>query len=323
MEAAANQQIELARWRNGISVLLLGCIALFLYDVQVTEVTSAVNVNGLVRYKNQLDGMDVELKRAATNAEMDATIHAVGQKQPPRDASAPEMIRSKRDQFFEQLKTDYGEDNFAGMFFQRQQQQDEERTKIGRSLFTSTHGKSWKRLERKFKIKLLEAKLLQGEETSRLVWASGGHSSAAGHGNFLDEAYTAVMERTMKPIFASVGIDFEARPYAMGGTSSGEELALCLDQIFGEDIDMYVKDVAGTSCLQCTHFCFLSYDWHAQTNLGLWDDGNESRVETAPLHISRSPWKESSRCNWARYWEFQETCPNLFRVGGAGNDGVL
>ena len=53
---------------------------------------------------------------------------------------------------------------------------------------------------------------------ARYVWATGGHSAAAAHGNLYNESYTAYMERDVKTVFASIGIDFEGRNYAMGGT---------------------------------------------------------------------------------------------------------
>eukprot|EP00529_Nitzschia_sp_RCC80_P041568 CAMPEP_0113512950 /NCGR_PEP_ID=MMETSP0014_2-20120614/39601_1 /TAXON_ID=2857 /ORGANISM="Nitzschia sp." /LENGTH=776 /DNA_ID=CAMNT_0000409319 /DNA_START=26 /DNA_END=2352 /DNA_ORIENTATION=- /assembly_acc=CAM_ASM_000159 len=92
---------------------------------------------------------------------------------------------------------------------------------------------------------------------SKMVWATGGHSAAAGHGNLFNESYTAFMERDVKDVFASIGIEFEARNYAMGGTGSSPELALCFDQIFGPDVDMFSWDYgmleAGTT-LRLLHY---------------------------------------------------------------------
>jgi hypothetical protein len=53
---------------------------------------------------------------------------------------------------------------------------------------------------------------------SKFVWATGGHSASAGHGNLFNETYTAFMERAVKDVFAAMGVDFEGRNYAMGGT---------------------------------------------------------------------------------------------------------
>lgn len=47
------------------------------------------------------------------------------------------------------------------------------------------------------------------------VWASGGHSAAAGHGNLYAESYTAYLQRIGQPIFDAVGMDLEGRNYAM------------------------------------------------------------------------------------------------------------
>ena len=70
---------------------------------------------------------------------------------------------------------------------------------------------------------------------TKFVWATGGHSAAAGHGNLFNETYTAAMEASVKSVFESVGIAFEGRSYAMGGMRSGPEFALCQESIFGLD----------------------------------------------------------------------------------------
>jgi hypothetical protein len=77
---------------------------------------------------------------------------------------------------------------------------------------------------------------------SKYVWVTGGHSAAAGHGNLYNESYTAFMERDLKDIFGSIGIDFEGRNYAMGGTASAAELAMCWVEIFGTDADFFSWD---------------------------------------------------------------------------------
>lgn len=57
-----------------------------------------------------------------------------------------------------------------------------------------------------------------------------------------NESYTAVFERNGKDVFASVGMDLEGRNYAMGGTSSGWEIATCIEEVFGLDIDILSWD---------------------------------------------------------------------------------
>lgn len=81
---------------------------------------------------------------------------------------------------------------------------------------------------------------------AKYVWATGGHSAAAGHGNLFNESYTAVMESDLKDVFASIGISFEGRNYAMGGTTSAAEISMCWKEIFGEDVDFFSWDYGMT-----------------------------------------------------------------------------
>mmetsp|Transcript_11553 Transcript_11553/g.27627 ORF Transcript_11553/g.27627 Transcript_11553/m.27627 type:complete len:746 (+) Transcript_11553:71-2308(+) len=80
----------------------------------------------------------------------------------------------------------------------------------------------------------------------RYVWSTGGHSAAAAHGNMFNESYTSYMESDLVDVFASVGIEFEGRNYAMGGTGSAAEIAMCWEEIFGTDVDMFSWDYGMT-----------------------------------------------------------------------------
>lgn len=81
---------------------------------------------------------------------------------------------------------------------------------------------------------------------TKFTWATGGHSASAGHGNFFRESYTATMGRALAPIFKHIGLEFEARNYAMGGTDCADEISLCMNQIFGRDIDAISWDYGMT-----------------------------------------------------------------------------
>jgi hypothetical protein len=74
------------------------------------------------------------------------------------------------------------------------------------------------------------------------VWATGGHSSSAGHGNLYNESYTPTLDRRARDVFGAVGISFEGRNRAMGGTNSFPEIALCHQEVFGLDIDVLSWD---------------------------------------------------------------------------------
>ena len=139
----------------------------------------------------------------------------------------------------EKLNVDYGEQNFAEIFLG---------TDGKVRPFVPLSEKSTEALRRKLMIKVLSAqKGLMKKESSfegcdctngdvalpgsvkskggedflppldtsfeEYIWATGGHSAAAGHGNLYNESYTAFMERDVKDIFGSIGIDFQGRKY--------------------------------------------------------------------------------------------------------------
>jgi len=160
--------------------------------------------------------------------------------------SMKEAFHSAKTQLIESLSKDYGSETMFAMFFEAPDALGN-RQSLGRSIFRSGDpgsSISWDRFKRKLMMKLLQ--LLLGETDVRFVWATGGHSSSAGHGNFFHESYTAVMERSAKGVFEAVGLELEARNYAMGGTSSALEVAMCSREIYGMDIDALSWDFGMT-----------------------------------------------------------------------------
>ena len=180
------------------------------------------------------------------------------------------LVAAQRDKLETKLKQDYGNEHFHRIFYNGT-------TSRGRTVFKSASGDidgvSIQRFKRMLKLKVLgmqqhvetKVQCKCGEETSlqhvrqlthhhqaepdspyfeKVVWATGGHSAAAGHGNLFNESYTAVLEDSVKSVFGAIGIEFVGRNHAMGGTSSGPEIALCLDQVFGTDVDILTYDYA-------------------------------------------------------------------------------
>lgn len=96
---------------------------------------------------------------------------------------------------------------------------------------------SKERFRRKLLIKIV-TKLVNPEAKVYFVWASAGDSSAAGHGNHFNQSYTAVLEHTVSDALAALGIDFVGRNYGMSGFGSAPELALCMESIYGSDVDV-------------------------------------------------------------------------------------
>jgi hypothetical protein len=152
-----------------------------------------------------------------------------------------DTLRSARRDLDDRLQMNYG-DYYTKMFY------DENGVSRGRRVFisgrqvtagttTTTDPKnnddmsiSQARFQRKLQLKVLERILLLPRSSSlsaqndsdpplpKFVWATGGHSAAAGHGNLYSESNTAILSAAVTPAFQALGIQFEARNYAMGGT---------------------------------------------------------------------------------------------------------
>jgi hypothetical protein len=175
-----------------------------------------------------------------------------------------EIMKSFQDakrELWDMLSTDYGPENFRNMFLD-----DDKRTSRGRTAFVGGGCvRGWDRMKRKVTIKLLQvlhastsASDNNSTEDRRIpfVWATCGHSAAAGHGNFFNQSYTAFLDRAIAPIMNSVGIRFVGRNYAVGAYSSGPEVALCEISRFGNDIDVLTWDYGMTGTyvsVLCSH----------------------------------------------------------------------
>ena len=79
-----------------------------------------------------------------------------------------------------------------------------------------------------------------------LLPTRSGDSGAAGHGNFFGEQYTMILQRQAAGMFAAVGLNFIARPFAMHSSTSAPELANCVRAIYGDDVDIVTWDFATT-----------------------------------------------------------------------------
>ena len=155
-----------------------------------------------------------------------------------------EKFQLARAKFMEKLAVDYGQENVP-VIFQRTND-DGAPVSVTRTVFSGTPT-SWNRMKRKVVMKILKAQIQKTDQS--FVWATGGHSAAAAHGNLLDESYTAVLEKGSFPIFEAVGLHFTARNYGMGGTSCGMEIASCMKEVFGLDVDALVWDYGMTTAV--------------------------------------------------------------------------
>lgn len=159
------------------------------------------------------------------------------------------MAQAAKEKVIENIRLDYGE-YFDAIFVGPDKS------------FSPLSEQSNERLKRKLMMKVLEMQVnVQKHEEkgactcqvkenvttfAKYVWATGGHSAAAGHGNLFNETYTAFLGRDARVVFEAIGIEFEDRSYAMGGTASAWEISMCWQQIFGRDVDFFTWDYGMT-----------------------------------------------------------------------------
>jgi len=127
-----------------------------------------------------------------------------------------------RDALEQNLMRDYGE--YYGLVFDRAAME---------NVFLS-NPKSRERLLRRLMLKILSG--------GSFTWVTAGDGAAAGHGNLFSQSYTAVMESTAKDAFRKLNINFVAKNYGMGGYVSAPELAMCMESVYGTDIDILMWD---------------------------------------------------------------------------------
>ena len=117
---------------------------------------------------------------------------------------------------------------------------------------------SMKKLSRRILMKHLQAVIREQQSATSIqsipkptfTWITGGDSSAAGHGNLLSQSYTSILQETVQHSFEQLGIQFQAKNYGMGQYSSGPELALCINEVYGTDIDILMWDFASLQSSQ-------------------------------------------------------------------------
>ena len=150
-------------------------------------------------------------------------------------------LEGKKD-FDELVKKEYGEyadqlfDTVSVLrYFKTPNDVSEEKKQIDQSR---------ERLKRRMKIKIIESQISEG--TTTFTWVVGGHSAAAGHGNLFNQTYAYVIEQSLQGLFGSLGIKFYAKNFAMGGTKSSPEIALCMESLFGTDVDIVSWDYGMT-----------------------------------------------------------------------------
>ena len=96
-----------------------------------------------------------------------------------------------------------------------------------------TSEKSWKGLKRR----ILHAIMTE----DNFIFAMGGHSAAAGHGNHFQQSYTLQVQRILEPAFARLGVRHQSRNFGNGGLGTLQN-SIAAGSIYGPDVDILMWD---------------------------------------------------------------------------------
>lgn len=143
------------------------------------------------------------------------------------------LVRKRKRFILEELRAEYGD--YAASLIDRNNL-----ANIFQVSEASRH-----RFHRRILEKIL-TRQLQPSLTVSIKWVSAGDASAAGYGNMPEDSYTTIMERTVQEAFATVGLEFVAVNLGIDGFGSGLEGALCMDSLYGLDVDFLSWDFAST-----------------------------------------------------------------------------
>ena len=167
------------------------------------------------------------------------------------DIFEPSIILDKRTQQQQQHRVSIGKHTMykSPSHLPNENPDDTQKRKAG--MLTGTPG--WDRMVRKLQIKILQAQSSELLSSSRKTtttttfrWMTSGNGPASGSGNMFHETSTSILEASVKPIFAAVNINFQAQNYAIQALSSGDEAALCANELYGHDYDVLFWDFGMT-----------------------------------------------------------------------------
>jgi hypothetical protein len=77
----------------------------------------------------------------------------------------------------------------------------------------------------------------KNKNVTKFVIGFSGSSVTAGHDNYFNESYPAVLERTLQKVFKPLGIELEVRNHAMGNNPCYPYDA-CMGTHLGDDVDI-------------------------------------------------------------------------------------
>ncbi|CAJ1962080.1 unnamed protein product [Cylindrotheca closterium] len=99
----------------------------------------------------------------------------------------------------------------------------------------------------------------------KYVFANGGHSNAAGHGNVFSETYSHYIGQDLRIIWDALGVEMISRNMGMGAMKASPDISTCSQAVFGTDVDLLTWNYA---MLDKTFASWLHYMYRAAVSPG-------------------------------------------------------
>ena len=142
-------------------------------------------------------------------------------------------VRKQRQRLLHKLQQDYGE--YASVLTDR----------ASLDFVFKINEASRQRFHRRLILKIL-GKQENPSEKVKFTWVTAGDQRASGKGNLPIDSYTDILQDTTKDAFAAVGLTLQTKNRAFDGYGSGPALGLCMETVYGSDIDILSWDFQTT-----------------------------------------------------------------------------
>eukprot|EP00526_Cylindrotheca_closterium_P004792 CAMPEP_0113633838 /NCGR_PEP_ID=MMETSP0017_2-20120614/17615_1 /TAXON_ID=2856 /ORGANISM="Cylindrotheca closterium" /LENGTH=783 /DNA_ID=CAMNT_0000544503 /DNA_START=94 /DNA_END=2445 /DNA_ORIENTATION=+ /assembly_acc=CAM_ASM_000147 len=186
-----------------------------------------------------------------------------------------QMANKAHDKLVDHIKLDYGQ-YFDGIFLKEPAPNTTKPRQYSGMEPVTADGQSRNRLKRKLQLKVLkmmEALKISEEDVhgcncrtktgsttekeesftssipdyyQKYVFANGGHSNAAGHGNVFTQTYTHYIGEDLRIIWDALGVEMINRNMAMGTMRASPDISTCSKEVFGVDVDLLTWNFAMT-----------------------------------------------------------------------------
>jgi hypothetical protein len=141
------------------------------------------------------------------------------------------LVRKTRLTLMQKIREEYGD--YANVLM--------DKATLDRIFRLSEGSKS--RYHRRLIQKILK-KQIKPKDTVPFTWVTAGDVRASGYGNNPGHSYTSMLDDTAGDAFKAVGLNLVAKNHGVYNFPSGPALSLCMNSVYGSDIDILAWDFA-------------------------------------------------------------------------------